>query len=191
MKDFFVWAGRVWDSRERSDRLGPGNWRTRSLRRLPQATGDGLRPKVRLRSGLFLVAALWLVAGCAVSFVSPFDELTNAAIHDAAVKAETIFAKVTVSKEPYAKVRADYRELDGKLAVIAMRAESYGRKNEAEQAVVKLFQEEMGELEAFHRDVAPYRASQLAGARSILRSLVHHQKAKKAAIGAPAGGGAQ
>ena len=157
------------------------------------ACAAGFVPGRRWRL-IYSLRCLWLIlpfliAGCAVSFVSPYDELTNAAIHDAAVKAETIFAKVTVNKEPYPKLRDDYRELDGKLAVIALRSESFGKKNEAEKAVVKLLQQEMADLEGFHRDVAPYRASQLAGARSILRSLVHHQKAKKSALGSQPEGG--
>ena len=150
-----------------------------------------LRIGIIIRSVMVALLPLLLLAGCAVSFVSPYDALTDQAIQQASVKVETIFSKVTVGKLPHAQTRDDYRELDGQLAVIATRASIHGDKNKAEQEVVRLLQEEMTELEAFHRNVAPYRVSQLAGARSILRSLLHHQKGKKEAVGRGSEGGAQ
>jgi hypothetical protein len=159
-----------------------------SKRRIPRAAA---RPRKRehLRF-LELMLPLVLLAGCAVQFVSPYDALTDEAIQQAVLKAETIFAKVTRSNASHAQVREDYRELEAMLAVVATRAAIDKKKNQFELGLVEKFREEVAELEAFHRDVGPYRASRLESTRVTIGSLLHHEKSKKAATaGGTRGGG--
>lgn len=134
---------------------------------------------------------LLLLGGCAVSFVSPYDAMTDAAIQEAAVKAETIFAKVAVNKAGHASTAGDYRELDGMLAVLAMRAEVKGEKNATEQGRVASLRREMAALEKTHVETGPYRVSATSNARRVLRALIHHQESKQAASAAGGTGGAE
>jgi hypothetical protein len=147
------------------------------------------RAGTALRTLLLALLPLLLLAGCAVQFVSPYDALTDEAIQQAVLKAETIFAKVTATNASHAQTREEYRELDAMLNVIATRASIAGKKNQSELDLIKQIQAEMADLEAFHRDVAPYRASRIAITRVNFAALLHHEKGKKAATAAATGGG--
>jgi hypothetical protein len=155
----------------------------RAVRPAPHAPG---RLKILLLTALL---PFLMLAGCAVQFVSPYDVITDEAIQGAILKAETIFSKVTVANAPYAQVRTEYRELEAMLNVISTRAAMGGTKNQYEQGLVTKLKEEMADLEAFHRNVAPYRASRIASTRVIFASLLHHEKGKKAASGGSTEGG--
>ena len=129
-----------------------------------------------------------VLAGCALMLVGPYDPVTDAAIQDLAKRTEIVIAEVTQAEGSYRKHASFYREAEGSLRAIEMRAGLYP-KNEAELELTGKLRAAFSNMESIHREVGPFRAREAEGVRSLLRSLLHHELSKKrsAGIGAPAG----
>jgi hypothetical protein len=142
----------------------------------------------RTTAALMMLVAL-LLGGCAVSFVSGYDPVTDAGIQEVAKKTETIVADVLANGTGHAAHRENYREAQGALAAVALRAELYGEKNKAERETIARLRQALGNLEKIHRAVGPFRPAEAEGVRSLLRSLMHHELSKKqsSALVAPEG----
>jgi hypothetical protein len=87
------------------------------------------------RAALFLPL---LLVGYAVVFVSSYDEITDREIQDAAKTTEALIGDVLVNRTSYHEHAKEYRQIDGALGALEMRATNY-QKNEAEiQLIQKL-----------------------------------------------------
>ena len=131
--------------------------------------------------GRFALLALLTLffSGCAVSFVSGYDPVTDAGIQEVAKKTETIISDVLANKSGAAVHRENYREAQGALAAVGLRAELYGEKNKAEREIVAKLKLSLAELEELHRMVGSFRPAEAEGVRSLLRTLMHHELSKK------------
>lgn len=138
---------------------------------------------------LLALLPLLLLGGCAVLFVSAYDPVTDEGIQETAKKTETIIADVLSNGTGYAAHREHYREAQGALAAVALRAELYGEKNKAERETIARLRQALGNLEKIHRALGSFRAAEAEGVRSLLRSLMHHELSKKhsTALTAPKG----
>ncbi|HMJ06860.1 MAG TPA: hypothetical protein VK474_11440 [Chthoniobacterales bacterium] len=128
-----------------------------------------------------------LLASCAVMLVGPYDPVTDAALQDLAKNTEIFIADVTLSHDSYSERAKFYREAEGSLRAIEMRASLYP-KNEAELELLAKLRAAFGNLRSIHQEVGPFRQREAEGVRSLLRSLLHHELSKKrsAGVGAPA-----
>jgi hypothetical protein len=120
-----------------------------------------------------------LLAGCAVTFVSPYDPLTDAAVQKSAEQAETIITDVLLNGTKWKQHRDHWKELHAGLAVLKLRTAQDGARNKAEQGLVIRLQEAARLLEETHREDGPFLEEEAAGVRSLLRSLIHHESSKK------------
>ncbi len=129
-----------------------------------------------------------LLASCAVMLVGPYDPLTDEAIQDLARSTEIVIADVTLSNASYRQHAAFYREAEGSLRAIEMRAGLYP-KNETEIELLTKLRAAFKNLQRIHKEVGPFRPAEAEGVRSLLRSLLHHELSKKrsAGISAPIG----
>src|SRR5438093_12365102 len=100
-----------------------GSGTTRRSIRLPQLTGVGLLLPL-------------LLVGCAVIFVSSYDEVTDQQIQGAAKTTEALIGDVLVNRTSYNQHAKDYQEIDGALGALEMRAVNY-QKNEAEVDLIQ------------------------------------------------------
>lgn len=143
-------------------------------------------PVRRLARSFFLLPLL--LGGCAVMFVGPYDPVTDDAIQDLAKNTEVMIAQVTGGSGSYRRQAAFYREAEGALRAIELRAGLYP-KNEAELELTAKLRAAFKNLESIHREVGPFREREAEGVRSLLRSLLHHELSKKrsAGVGAPGG----
>ena len=130
-----------------------------------------------------------LLSGCAVMLVGPYDPVTDEAVQDLAKETEIFIADVTTSGASYGKHAKFYRQAEGSLRAIEMRAGLYP-KNEAELALIGNLRAAFKNLRTTHQEVGPFREREAEPVRSLLRSLMHHELSKKrsAGVGAPAGG---
>lgn len=153
----------------------------------PRAVRRGARPAVPewepsfLKTGLQTIFALLalLFSGCAVSFVSGYDPVTDEGIQEVAKKTETIISDVLMNKTGEAAHRENYRQAQGALAAVGLRAELYGEKNKAEREIIGKLKLALADLEELHRLVGSFRPAEAEGVRSLLRSLMHHELSKK------------
>ncbi len=122
---------------------------------------------------------LLLLGGCAVSFVSGYDRITDEGIQEVTKKTETIISDVLVNKTGFASHRENYRQAQGALAAVGLRAEYYGEKNKAEREIIGKLQQALANLEEIHRLVGSFRPAEAEGVRSLLRTLMHHELSKK------------
>jgi hypothetical protein len=145
------------------------------------------RRPIRARhfAGAGLILPLLLV-GCAVMFVSSYDEITDQQIQDAAKTTEALIGDVLANRTNYDQHAKDYQEIDGALGALEMRAVNY-QKNEAEVDLIKNLRLALRNLQRIHKEIGPFRRSEAEGVRSLFRSLIHHELAKKrsAGIGGP------
>lgn len=150
---------------------------------------SGVVARARLWAAVFSLLPL-LLGGCAVSFVSGYDPVTDEGIQEVAKKTETIISDVLVNKTGFAGHRENYRQAQGALAAVGLRAELYGEKNKAEREIVGKLKLALGNLEELHRLVGSFRPAEAEGVRSLLRTLMHHELSKKhsSALSAPEAG---
>jgi hypothetical protein len=147
-----------------------------------------LSPPLRVRLFLLLLVSMVFGACRTVSFVAPYDAVTDAAIQNAAQKMEAIFSDAAATGAGHAKYKDDYREAHGALAAVAMRAEIYDEaKNRGEITAARNLQQTLRNLERLHRGAGSLRNTDVATARLQMRLLMQHELAKKrsAAITAP------
>ena len=142
-----------------------GSGTTRRSIRLLQLTGVGL----------FLPL---LFVGCAVVFVSSYDQVTDQQIQDAAKTTEALIGDVLVNRTTYSQHAKDYQAIDGALGALEMRAANY-QNNEAEIKLIQDLRAAMRNLRRIHKEVGPFRQAEAEGVRSLFRSLIHHELSKK------------
>ena len=142
-----------------------GSGTTRRSIRLLQLTGVGL----------FLPL---LFVGCAVVFVSSYDQVTDQQIQDAAKMTEALIGDVLVNRSTYSQHAKDYQAIDGALGALEMRASNY-QNNEAEIKLIQNLRAAMRNLRRIHKEIGPFRQAEAEGVRSLFRSLIHHELSKK------------
>ena len=142
-----------------------GSGTTRRSIRLAQLTGVGL----------FLPL---LFVGCAVVFVSSYDQVTDQQIQDAAKTTEALIGDVLVNRTTYSQHAKDYQAIDGALGALEMRAANY-QNNEAEIKLIQDLRAAMRNLRRIHKEIGPFRQAEAEGVRSLFRSLIHHEPSKK------------
>ena len=125
--------------------------------------------------GLFLPL---LFVGCAVVFVSSYDQVTDQQIQDAAKATEALIGDVLVNRTSYSHHAKDYQEIDGALGALEMRASNY-QNNEAEIKLIQDLRAAMRNLRRIHKEIGPFRPAEAEGVRSLFRSLIHHELSKK------------
>ena len=128
-------------------------------------------------TGLALFLPL-LLAGCAVVFVSSYDEVTDQQIQDAAKTTEALIGDVLVNRTSYSQHAKDYQQIDGALGALAMRAGNY-QNNEAEIKLIQDLRAALRNLQRIHKEIGPFRQAEAEGVRSLFRSLIHHELSKK------------
>jgi hypothetical protein len=126
-------------------------------------------------AGLFLSL---LLTGCAVVFVSSYDEVTDQQIQDAAKTTEALIGDVLVNRTSYSQHAKDYQEIDGALGALEMRAANY-QNNEAEIKLIQDLRAAMRNLQRIHKEIGPFRQAEAEGVRSLFRSLIHLELSKK------------
>ncbi len=151
--------------------------------------GERLTNRAQIRVRHFTGAALilpLLLVGCAVVFVSSYDEITDREIQDAAKTTEALIGDVLANQTSYREHAKEYREIDGALGALEMRAANY-QKNEAEIELLQKTRAALRNLQRTHKEIGPFRVAEAEGVRSLFRSLIHHELAKKrsAGIGGP------
>jgi hypothetical protein len=124
-----------------------------------------------------LVLSLLLV-GCAVVFVSSYDEVTDQQIQDAAKTTEALIGDVLVNRTSYNQHAKDYQEIDGALGALEMRAVNY-QNNEAEVDLIQKLRLALRNLRRIHKEFGPFRQAEAEGVRSLFRSLIHLELSKK------------
>ncbi|MEZ5384211.1 MAG: hypothetical protein R3F13_01720 [Prosthecobacter sp.] len=134
-----------------------------------------------------LLVAVLCVASCTISLVSSYDEVTDKAVQDLAAKTETVIADATTNGGSYRKHAGFYTEAQGSINAIEMRSSLY-KQNEAEINTLGKLRTAMHNMGRIHQIAGSLRSEEAEGVRSLLRSLIHHQIAKKrsAQITAPA-----
>ncbi len=142
-----------------------GSGTTRRSIRLLQLTGVGL-----------LLPLLFV--GCAVVFVSSYDQVTDQQIQDAAKTTEALIGDVLVNRTTYSQHAKDYQAIDGALGALEMRAANY-QNNEAEIKLIQDLRAAMRNLRRIHKEIGPFRQAEAEGVRSLFRSLIHHELSKK------------
>jgi hypothetical protein len=138
-----------------------------------------------IRRGFSQLSAIVLalfVASCAVTLVAPYDPITDAAVQDLAKKTEIVIADVLATRAPYREHADFYREAQGSIRAIEMRASLYS-KNEAEMEVLGKLRTALTNLQRIHQEVGPFRPAEAEGVRSLFRSLIHHELSKKRSAG--------
>jgi len=151
------------------------------------SSGRRLTDRRQIRGRIFTGAALLLpllLVGCAVIFVSSYDEITDREIQEAAKTTEVLIGDVLANQTSYHEHAKEYREIDGALG--ALRAANY-QKNEAEIELLQKTRAALRNLQRTHKEIGPFRVAEAEGVRSLFRSLIHHELAKKrsAGIGGP------
>jgi hypothetical protein len=153
------------------------------------SSGGRLTNRAQIRVRHFTGAALLLpllLVGCAVMFVSSYDEITDREIQDAAKTTEALIGDVLANQTSYHEHAKEYRQIDGALGALEMRASNY-QKNEAEIELLQKLRAALRNLQRTHKEIGPFRLAEAEGVRSLFRSLIHHELAKKrsAGIGGP------
>jgi hypothetical protein len=129
-----------------------------------------------------------LMGGCAVMFVSPYDEMTDRSATELVLRTETFlvrYAAVTdetgnVAQEgkPYDReAAAFYTDAKGAAAAILFRSEQKA-KNEEEIEILRNLITRYGQLEASHR-LGRITKTSAAGLHRTLRALLQVQLTKK------------
>jgi hypothetical protein len=139
-------------------------------------------PQVALRRALSAFLALLLLVSCAVTFVAPYDQITDEAVQELAKKTEIFITDVTLTRGSYSQHADFYREVEGSLGAIELRASLY-QKNEGELDLIKRLRKAFQNLKQIHQEVGPFRPAEAEPVRSLLRSLIQVELAKKRSAG--------
>ena len=149
------------------------NASTNSAERLTNSGPIWLR---RFTTGGLLLPLLFV--GCAVVFVSSYDEVTDQQIQDTAKTSEALIGDVLVNRTSYSQHAKDYQQIDGALGALEMRAANY-QNNEAELKLIQDLRAALRNLQRIHREIGPFRQAEAEGVRSLFRSLIHLELSKK------------
>ena len=152
-----------------------------------KAINLGSRPIAAWRSVLPLLLP-FILCGCSVLFVSPYDELTDRSANELIARTETFLGryaartdetgKIVTSGKPYdSEAAAFYNEARGAVAAMLLRSEQKA-KNEEEIEILKDLSGQYDRLEASHR-LGTITKNSAAGLHRTLRALAHVQLTKK------------
>src|SRR6266700_3928024 len=117
------------------------------------SSGRRLTDRRQIRGRIFTGAALLLpllLVGCAVIFVSSYDEITDREIQEAAKTTEVLIGDVLANQTSYHEHAKEYREIDGALG--ALRAANY-QKNEAEIELLQKTRAALRNLQRTHKEI--------------------------------------
>ena len=143
--------------------------------------GGRVTNRGQIRARRFTGSVLFLpllFVGCAVVFVSSYDQVTDQQIQDAAKMTEVLIGDVVANGTSYRQHAKDYQEIDGALGALEMRAANY-QNNEAEIKLIQDLRAAMRNLRRIHKEIGPFRQAEAEGVRSLFRSLIHHELSKK------------
>ena len=143
--------------------------------------GGRVTNRGQIRARCFTGSVLFLpllFVGCAVVFVSSYDQVTDQQIQDAAKTTEALIGDVLVNRTSYREHAKDYQAIDGALGALEMRAANY-QNNEAEIKLIQDLRAAMRNLRRIHKEIGPFRQAEAEGVRSLFRSLIHHELSKK------------
>jgi hypothetical protein len=144
----------------------------------------------RQRQITLLVLLPFLLAGCSVLFVSPYDEMTDRAVSELVVKTETFLARYAATTDETTgklikrgKAYDDeaarfYNEARGAAAAILLRS-SQKDKNEEEIQMLKDLAIQYDKLEASHRLGTIDQQVSASGLHTTLRAILRVQLTKK------------
>jgi hypothetical protein len=147
------------------------------------------RPVSFHRSGFAVLALLtFLLAGCSVLFVSPYDEMTDRAITELVANTETFLARYAATVDDTGKLvkrgkayddeaARFYNEARGAAAGILLRSEQKD-KNDEEIRILKNLSTRYDQLEASHR-LGTITRNSAAGLRRSFGALLQVQLTKK------------
>jgi hypothetical protein len=99
-------------------------------------------------------------------------------VQELAAQTEAVIADATVNSGSYRRSAAFYTEAQGAIGAIEMRSALY-KQNEAEIATLGRLRTAMRNMGRIHQIAGSLRPAEAEGVRSLLRSLIHHQLAKK------------
>jgi hypothetical protein len=129
-----------------------------------------------------------LVASCAVVLVGPYDEVTDKAITDLAMKTEQFFVRMESNGGSYESNRSFYQDAKASIRAIRLRAELY-EKNQGELTELDLLAANLDNLAKLHR-LGPLTGNVASIARTQIetnfKSLMQIELAKKRSSGVSA-----
>jgi hypothetical protein len=139
----------------------------------------------KIKSTSFLLSLLLLLAGCAVTLVGPYDEVTDQAITDLANRTEEFLARMQATGAPYHGNESFYSDAKARLATIKLRAALYPN-NTGEVKLLDQFSGNLDNLAELHR-AGPLTGTVGSTARSTIESniesLLQVELAKKRSSG--------
>ena len=142
----------------RSEELRDAYVKSMKLTNAITGAGERLTNRAQIRVRHFTGAALLLpllLLGCAVVFVSSYDEITDREIQEAAKTTEVLIGDVLANQTSYHKHAKEYREIDGALGALEMRAANY-QKNEAEIELLQKTRAALRNLQRTHKEIGPF-----------------------------------
>lgn len=144
------------------------------------------KPTSILRLVLLLLS--FFCAGCAVTLVGPYDEVTDQAITDLANRTEQFLVRMQTTGAPYQGNEAFYTDAKARLATIRLRAQLYAN-NQGELNELDLLSANLEKLAALHR-LGPLTGTTGKAARQLIEtnfeSLLQIELAKKRSSGVSA-----
>jgi hypothetical protein len=108
------------------------------------STRSALRP-------LLAVFVAALIAGCAISFVAPYDEAIDKQLTELHLRTRVFLAKMSATRGAYGNNIAFYREAHASVAVLLSRAKLYGDKNKGTVDNLNRLDAAFTDLEEAHR----------------------------------------
>jgi len=124
------------------------------------------------------IAVMLSLSGCALSLVSSYDEVTDHAVQELSSKTEAVIADALSNSGSYRRHAAFYPQAQGEISAIEMRSSVY-KQNKDEIAALGKLRLAMRNMGRIHQIAGSLRPEEVEGVRSLLRSLIHHQIAKK------------
>jgi len=137
---------------------------------------------------LVLLLFFFLGAGCAITLVGPYDEVTDQAITDLANRTELFLVRMQATGAPYQGNESFYTDAKARLATIRLRAQLYAN-NQGELKELDLLSANFEKLAALHR-LGPLTGAVGKTARQLIEtnfeSLLQIELAKKRSSGVSA-----
>lgn len=131
-----------------------------------------------VRRFIIATAMMLSLSGCAVNLVSSYDEVTDRAVQELASKTEAVIADALSNSGSYRRHAAFYAQAQGEISAIEMRSAVY-KNNTDEVTALQSLRTAMKNMGRIHQIAGSLRPEEADGVRSLLRSLIHHQIAKK------------
>lgn len=108
-------------------------------------------PVLRRFAVLWLLP-LFLLAGCAVNFVAPYDEVFDRQVSELHQNTAVFLARMHATRGSYSSNRGFYSEAAGSIEVLRTRASLYGeKKNSGTLKELDLLEQAFNDLQEIHR----------------------------------------